>query len=90
MSIAIGNVQTVVVCIPGSLGIQGACPAGHVQSVTQAYLIAASESINLDLMAQPFDSSAAGHYFGFAFASTLFLYLFALSVGSVVSFLRRS
>jgi hypothetical protein len=89
MSVPIGSVHTVIVCVPGN-GLQGSCPAGQVQSVTQAYLIAPSESTWLELMAQPFDSGEAGVYFGFAFASTLFVYLISLSAGSLISLVRRA
>lgn len=80
----IGIVQTVVVCISGSAGVQGACPTGTVQSVTQAYLIAPSEASRFDLMSEPFDSTQAGGFFGFAFASTVFIWAFALGIGHIV------
>jgi hypothetical protein len=84
MAVALGTVQTVVVCVP-----QGLCPAGQVQSVTQAYMIAPSESTALDVMAQPFDASQAGAFFGFAFASTIFCWLLSLGCGSLISLVRR-
>lgn len=90
MAVAIGSVQTVMVCVPGSSGFQGPCPFGQVLSATQAYLIAPSESTCLDLMAQPFDSVVAGQFFGFAFVSTVFVYLVSLSMGSIISFVQRA
>jgi hypothetical protein len=87
---ALGTVQTVVVCIPGSSGIQGACATGSVESVTQAYLIAPSEAARFDLMAEPFDSVQAGQYFGFAFASTVFVWLLSLGAGAVIKMVRSS
>lgn len=89
MAVPLGSVQTVVVCIPGTGGVQGSCPAGQIQSVTQAYLIVPSESTWLELMAQPFDSGEASAYFGFAFASTLFVYLISLAAGSLIGFVKR-
>lgn len=86
----LGNVQTIVVCINGSAGVQGTCPIGTVQSVTQAYLIAPSEAIRFDLMAEPFDSTQAGTFFGFAFASTMFVWLFSLGVGRVIKMVKTA
>lgn len=86
----LGTVQTVVVCIPGTPGVQGACPDGQVQSVTQAYLIAPSEAARFDLMAEPFDAATAGAYFGFAFASTVFVWLLALGAGMVIKMVKTA
>ena len=74
----------------GTSGAQGACPDGHVQSVTQAYLIAPSEAAKFDLMAEPFDSATAGAYFGFAFASTVFVWLFSLGAGMVIRMVKSA
>lgn len=87
MSIPLGTVERVVICMPG-YGLQGSCPDGQVQAVIPAYLIMPSESTFLELMAQPFDAVKAGEFFGFAFASTLFIYCAALAAGSVLRFLR--
>lgn len=86
----LGSVQTVVVCISGSAGAQGVCPTGTTQSVTQAYLVAPSEAVRFDLMAEPFDSVQAGAFFGFAFASTIFVWLFSLGLGSVIKLVRTA
>lgn len=86
----LGTVQTVVVCIPGTSGVQGACPVNTVESVIQAYLVAPSEAVRFDLMAEPFDAVVAGQYFGFAFASTVFVWLFSLGVGYVLKMVRQS
>ncbi|NTV93908.1 MAG: hypothetical protein HGA75_00630 [Thiobacillus sp.] len=61
-----------------------------MESVTQAYLVAPSEAVRFDLMAEPFDSATAGQYFGFAFASTCFVYLFAWGAGMVVKVIRSA
>lgn len=87
---ALGTVQTVVTCVAGGSGLQGACPAGHVESVTQAYLVASSEATRLDLMANPFDAAEAGAYFGFAFAATMFVYLLSFSAGLVIKMVREA
>lgn len=87
---ALGTVQTVVVCLPGSSGIEGACPSGQVETVTQAYLIASSEAPRFNLMAEPFDPAIAGQYFGFAFASTCFVYLLAWAAGMVIKMVRSA
>lgn len=86
----LGTVQTVVVCVSGASGVQGVCPVGQVESVTQAYLIAPSEASRFDLMLEPFDSVTAGQYFGFAFASTCFVYLLAWSAGMVVKAVKSA
>lgn len=86
----LGTVQTVIVCVAGSSGVQGACPDGQMQSVTQAYLVAPSEAARFDLMAEPFDAAQAGAFFGFAFASTIFVWLFSLGVGHIVKLVRTA
>lgn len=87
----LGVVQTVVVCIPGDTGVPfPPCPAGTTASVTSAYLIAPSESAAFDLMAEPFDAATAGAYFGFAFASTVFVWLLALGAGSIIKMVRSA
>lgn len=86
----LGTVQTVVVCIPGVSGFQGACPIGHIEAVTQAYLIAPSEAARFDLMSEPFDSAIAGQYFSFAFASTCFVYLLSLGAGMIIKIIKSA
>lgn len=85
----LGTVQTVIVCLEADSGIQGGCPAGQVQSVTQAYLVAPSEAVRFDLMAEPFDAATAGAYFGFAFTSTVFLWLFSIGCGYVLKMVKQ-
>lgn len=87
---ALGGVQTVVVCIPAGAGMQGACPAGEVQSVTQAYLVAASEGDRFELMSAPFDAAQAGAFFGFSFASTMFVWLFSLGIGRIIKMVKTA
>jgi hypothetical protein len=41
-------------------------------------------------MAEPFDSVQAGAFFGFAFASTIFVWLFSLGLGSVIKLVRTA
>lgn len=86
--VQLGTVQTVVVCINGTSGLQGPCPDGQIQSVTQAYLIVPSEAARFDLMAEPFDAATAGAYFGFAFASTVFIWLTSLGFGYVLKMVK--
>lgn len=87
---SLGTVQTVVVCLDGSSGIQGACRMGQVQSVTQAYLIAPSEAVRFDLMAEPFDPVQAGAFFGFSFASTMFVWLFSMGIGRIIKMVKTA
>jgi hypothetical protein len=86
----LGNVQTVVVCVAGAEGVQGACPVDHVQSVTQAYLIAPTQAAFLDTSAEPFDAVAAGEFFGFSFASTILLWSLAYGAGQIVKLIKKS
>lgn len=86
----LGNVQTVIVCVSGSAGLQGACPAGQVETVTQAYLIASSEALHFDRMSEPFDAVQAGAFFGFAFSSTIFVWLFSLGIGQIIKMVRTA
>lgn len=86
----LGTVQTVVVCLSGPSGIQGACPDGQVQSVTQAYLVAPSEAARFELMSEPFDPGQAGAFFGFSFASTVFLWLFSIGLGHILKMVRSA
>lgn len=86
----LGTVQTIVVCVTSNSGVQGGCPEGQVESVTQAYLIAPSEASRFDLMAEPFDSATAGAYFGFAFASTVFVWLFSLGAGMIIRMVKSA
>lgn len=90
MTTALGVVQTAVVCVQASSGVQGACPAGQVESVVQAYLIAPSEAGRFDLMSEPFDSATAGQFFGFSFASTCFVYLVAWGAGMVIKAVKSA
>ena len=86
----LGQVQTVIICLPGASGTQGGCANGQVESVTQAYLIAPSEAVRFDLMAEPFDSVQAGAFFGFSFASTMFVWLFSLGVGRIINMVKTA
>lgn len=86
----LGVVHSVVVCVPASSGTRGPCPAGQVQSVTQAYLISPASSSAFDLMAEPFDAATAGAFFGYAFASTVALWMFALGVGKVINMIKSA
>lgn len=85
----LGTVQTVVVCLSASSGFQGACPIGQVESVTQSYLVSASEASRFELGLQPFDPATAGAFFGYAFVSTLVFYLFCFGIGSLISLIKK-
>lgn len=87
---ALGGVQTTVVCVTEGTGQQGACPAGQVQTVTQAYLISASEAQRFELMSEPFDTAQAGAFFGFSFASTMFVWLFAFGIGRIIKMVKTA
>lgn len=86
----LGTVQTVVVCVNASSGLQGACPAGQVETVTQAYVISASEAARFELGVEPFDPVQAGAFFGFAFVSTIFIWLFSIGVGHILKTVRTA
>lgn len=76
-------VQTIVICTPGTAGVQGPCPSGQIQAVTQGYI--AMESPD-----QPFDPVIAGQFFGFAVATTIILYLLAFSAGLIIRMVRHA
>lgn len=84
MSSPLGTVQTIVICVPGDSGLQGICPAGSVQTVTTAYLVSPVASETLDLIATPIDPADLGAVWGFAFASTVGLWMLSLSAGAVI------
>lgn len=90
MAVQLGTPQTILVCVQGSEGVQAACPAGYVQSVTQAYVISPAEGARLDVMAEPFSSAQAGAFFSFAFAMTIGVWWFAHGVGQVLEMMRRT
>lgn len=87
----LGTVQTIVVCVPGGTGWGSApCPAGQTVSVVQGYVITPSEAAKFNLNAEPFDASTAGAYFGFAFASTVFVWLLSLGAGAIIKMVRSA
>lgn len=86
----LGQVQTVIICLPGASGTQGGCANGQVESVTQAYLIAPSEATRFDLMSEPFDGTQAGAFFGLSFASTMFVWLFSMGVGRIIKMVKTA
>lgn len=85
----LGTVQTLVVCVPASQGVQGACPAGSVQSVTPAYVITPSEASRFELMSEPFDPAAAWGFFSFAFAVTVAIWWVAHGAGEIINMVRK-
>jgi hypothetical protein len=88
---ALGSTQTVVVCVGGGSAWGSApCPPGQTVSVVQAYLITPSEAAKFNMNAEPFDSATAGAFFGFAFASTVFVWLLSLGAGAVIKMVRSA
>lgn len=85
----LGSTQTVVVCVSGSGGIQGACPTGSIETVTQAYLVSPTNASFLDLSAESFDPATAGAYFSFALFATLAFYMTIYGAGQIVQILKR-
>lgn len=86
--VQLGTVQTLLVCVPGSQGVQAACPAGHVQSVSSAYVITPSEAGKFELMAEPFSAATAWSFFSFAFAVTIGIWWVAHGAGEIISMVR--
>lgn len=85
---SIGNIQTVVICVPGTAGVQGACAAGEVQTVTTAYLVSPTASEQLDLLATPIDPAQLGEVWMFGFVATLSIWLLSISAGSVIRMVK--
>lgn len=85
----LGSTQTVLVCVPGSSGIQGACPAGSFETVTQAYLVSPTNASYLDLSSESFDPGTASAYFSFALFATLAFYMTVYGAGQIVQILKR-
>ena len=85
----LGATQTVLVCVPGSSGIQGACPSGSVETVTQAYLVSPTNATFLDVSAEPFDTASAAGLFTAGFGATLAFYLLSLSIGQILNMVKR-
>lgn len=83
-----GTAQTIVVCIPGA-GVQGPCPDGHIQSVTQGYVIAQSDSISIEQALQPLSPEVAGGFFMFGFTTTLVFGLFCFKAGEILALITR-
>jgi hypothetical protein len=90
MPVQLGTAQTILVCVQGSQGVQAACPAGYVQSVTQAYVISPAEGARLDIAAEPFNSAMAGQFFGASFAMTIGIWWVAHGVGEVLDLIRKT
>ncbi len=91
MASALGTTQTVLVCINGVSSFGAApCPPGQTISVVQAYLVTPSEAAKFNANAEPFDSATAGAFFGFAFASTVFVWLLSFGAGAVIRMVRTA
>jgi hypothetical protein len=76
--------QNVVVCVSASSGVQGACPAGEVETVIQAYLF---ESADAASALPSVDDVAAIWSVGFSLV--IVCYLVGRGVGACVELIRK-
>lgn len=72
---------------PTSTSTPDPCPSG--QKMTEITMTVLTQS-DLAINDQPFDSALAAQFFGFAFASTIFLWITSLCIGEVISLVRSS
>lgn len=94
---AIGSVQTVVVCMPVADATtsqqQASCPTvnGHffAPGNMQAYLIDPSQQNNFEAAVAPFDYAYATGVWSLAFMMVVGLYAVSVGIGSVLGMVRR-
>lgn len=84
---AMGSVQTIVVCVPSAFA-QAPCPSGMAVSSMQAYVLDASQASNIEAQYAPFDYALASGFFGLGFTSVLGLFLVARSAGTILNVIR--
>lgn len=92
---AIGSVQTVVICVPISNASSGdqTCPSIGSQAYgaqrVSAYLVDPSQGAAIDAALAPFDYGYASAIWTLAFSMVVGLYVVSHGIGTVLGFLRR-
>lgn len=81
---AVGTVQTVVVCAPSAFA-QAPCPAGMAVTTVQGYVIDSSQALSIEAQNAPFDYAVAAQIWGMAFTFVVALYLVSKAAGIVLN-----
>lgn len=84
---AIGSVQTIVVCVPSAFP-QAPCPAGQAISTMQGYVLDVSQQANYEAAVAPFDYVYAAGLWSLGFTFVLSLFLVSRSAGAILNFIR--
>ncbi len=93
---AVGSVQTVVVCVPASSSTTAqrvTCPVvgtqNYVPARVQAYMLDPSQQNNIEAAVGPFDYVYAGGLWALAFSTVVGLYFVSHGIGLVLGMIRR-
>lgn len=81
---AVGTVQTLVVCVPSQVE-QAPCPAGMGLATVQGYIIDPSQAASIDAQNEPFDYAVAASIWGMAFTFVVGLYLVSKASGVILN-----
>lgn len=81
---AMGTVQTVVVCAPSSFA-QAPCPTGMAVTTVQGYVIDPSQASNIEAQNAPFDYVEAAGIWSLGFTFVVGLYLVSKSAGIILN-----
>lgn len=81
---AVGTVQTVVVCAPSAFG-QAPCPSGMAVTTMQGYIIDPTQAPNIEAQNAPFDYVKAAGIWSLGFTFVVGLYLVSKSAGIILN-----
>lgn len=81
---AIGSIQTVVVCMPSDAP-QLPCPSGQAMAVVQGYVFDPANAASIEAQNGDFDYAAAAGIWGMAFTFVVGLYLVSKAAGAVLN-----
>ena len=84
---AVGSVQTIVVCTASSF-TQRPCPAGEAVTTMTAYVLDPAYAASIEAQYADFDYSLAAGFWALAFTTVLMLYLVSLASGTILNFIR--
>jgi len=85
--VAIGSVQTLIVCVPSQFP-QAPCPAGQAITTVQGYVLDVSQAATYEAAMAPFDYVYAAGLWSLAFTFVLSLYFVSKSAGTILNFIR--
>jgi hypothetical protein len=94
VSMALGSLQQIIVCVPVTTGATGApCQTvGGVKyrpAMQSAYLVDPANSSFLDMALEPLDVVSASSAFLASFSMVVLVFLLGRGVGSVLSLIRK-